>query len=281
MHNAIDHVVYADQDIERMREAFEAVGLPSQYGGEHDNGVTHNYTIGFENGSYIELISKLDPDARSPWWDAQIDGDAGPAAWALFVDDIEAETERIADRGITVDGPTHYQRERPDGKLVEWDLTVVGDRELGTAVPFLVSDRTPRDRRVNISSEMADLPLEGVVEVVVGVPSIDEYVDRYRELFDCGAPTRVDTEDLDATLARFPETPATLAEQRGADGWLGERVEKFGPLPCAYLVGTDDLDAAAAHVNCGEPSAWGDTEVRWVDLSLPGRVGLVDRSTPW
>lgn len=281
MHDAIDHVVYADRDIERMRDAFEAVGLPPQYGGEHSNGVTHNYTVGFENGSYVELISKLDPDAESPWWDAPIDGDAGPAAWALSVDDIDAETERIADQGIAVDGPTHYQRERPDGKLVEWDLTVVGDRELGAAVPFLVSDRTPRERRVNVSDELAALPLEGVVEVVVGVPAIDDYVDRYRSLFDCDAPTRVDTDDLDATLARFPGTPATLAEPRSPEGWLGQRVEQFGPLPCAYLLGTDDPSAAAEHVDCGDPTAWGEDDVRWVDLSLPGRVGVIDRATPW
>jgi len=281
MRDAIDHVVYAAQDIERMRDAFASIGLPPQYGGEHSNGVTYNYTIGFENGSYIELISKLEPDALSPWWDIQIDGDAGPAAWALFVDDIDGQTERIADRGIAVDGPTRYHRERPDGKLVEWDLTVVGDRELGTAVPFLVSDRTPRERRVNVSNELGTLPLEGVVEIVVGVPAIDNYVDRYRSLFDCSAPTRVAHSGLDATLARFSGTPATLAEPRSSDGWLNERVEQFGPLPCAYLLGTDDPTAAVEHVDCGDPTAWGEDDVWWANLSLPGRVGVIDRTTPW
>ncbi|WP_336000423.1 VOC family protein [Halorientalis halophila] len=278
MNDAVDHVVYADRDIERMRDAFEAIGLPPQYGGEHSNGVTHNYTVGFENGSYVELISKLDPDAQSPWWDAQIDGDAGPAAWALFVDDIDTQTERIADQGIAVDGPTHYQRERPDGELVEWDLTVVGDRELGTAVPFLVSDRTPRDLRVNVSDELAATPLVGVVEVVVAVPAIEDHVDQYQALFDCEAPTRVDNDALDATLARFPDAPATLAEPRSPDSSLAARVEAFGPVPCAYLLGTPDPTAAADRFDLSAPIAWGTDEVRWFDLALPGRVGVIDRT---
>lgn len=71
----------------------------------------------------------------------------------LFVEDIEAETEGIADRGIAVDWLHHYQLERPDGTLVEWDLTVLGDQELGTVVPILVSDRTPREYRVNVDEE--------------------------------------------------------------------------------------------------------------------------------
>lgn len=42
------------------------VGIETTYGGEQSDGVTHNYTVRFENGSYVELISKLDPGTASP-----------------------------------------------------------------------------------------------------------------------------------------------------------------------------------------------------------------------
>lgn len=276
MDQAVDHVVYADRDIERLRDAFASVGLDPTYGGEHSNGVTHNYTVGFEDGSYVELISKLDPDAESPWWDRQIDGDAGPAAWALYVEDIEAETDRVADLGVAVDGPRHYQRERPDGTLIEWDLTVVGEAELGTVVPFLVSDRTPREDRVNVDDELAATSLVGVVEVVVGVADVDEHVDTYRSLFDCGEPSVTEHEAFDARLARFEGAPATLAEPRSPSSWLDDRIAEFGALPCAYLVGTTDVAATVDRFDLSGPVPWFDDEVRWFDLPLSGRVGVVD-----
>jgi hypothetical protein len=99
----IDHAVIAHSDIEWLAEAFEAAGLTTQYGGVHSNGITHNYTVGFDDGSYIELVSTLESEQTSPWWNDAIQGDAGPCAWALPVKDIETETERIADRDISVE----------------------------------------------------------------------------------------------------------------------------------------------------------------------------------
>jgi len=278
MDTTVDHVVYAARDIERLREAFDVVGLEPSYGGEHGNSVTHNYVVGFENGSYLELLSKLDPDGTSPWWDEQIDGDAGPAAWALYVDDIEAEADRIADLGFPVDGPTHYQRERPDGTLIEWDLAGIGGRELGTELPFLISDRTPREYRVDVNEELAATPLIGVVEVVVAVPGIDEYVNTYRSVFDCDDPEIAEKDDFGAELARFGDVPATLAAPLSDESWLADRLDTFGSLPCCYLLGTTDLAATAERFELSGRATWFGDDLRWFDLPLPGRAGLVDRA---
>lgn len=274
MQPVIDHVVYAGSDLERLRAEFDAVGLTPSYGGEHSNGVTHNYTVGFADLSYVELISKIDPDATSPWWDVQIDENSGPAAWALAVEDVEAETERLADRGFAVDGPTHYQRERPDGELIEWDLTVVGDRDLGTHVPFLLSDRTPRAARVNVEEDLRATGIAGIDRVVVATDDLQASIDTYRRLFDCDHPTTADDPDFEATLAHFDGLPMTLATPLGADSWLRERVDRFGPLPCAYLLRTTDPEETTAHFDLSEPTSWVDGTVRWFDLRLPGRVGV-------
>lgn len=277
MEDPVDHVVFAGPDLEALKVGFEATGLPASYGGVHSNGVTHNYTIGFKDRSYVELISKLDSRAPSPWWDAHIDGESGPAAWALYVEDIHTETERLAGRGIPVDGPTHYQRERPDGTLVEWDLTVVGDRELGTEVPFLVSDRTPRDYRVNVARALRSSALTGVAEVVVAVADLERTVELYRSLFNCACPVETESAAFEATLARLPDTPVTLATPANEGSWLADRIETFGPAPCAFLLGTDSTTSVTATFDLSAPDPWIDGDVRWFNLPFPGRLGVVAR----
>lgn len=270
----VDHAVIAHSDIERLVEMFEAAGFTTRYGGVHSNGITHNYTVGFDDGSYIELISTRDPDQTSPWWNDAIHGDAGPCAWALPVEDIETETERLADRGIAVDGPNYYTRERPDGVSVEWDLTVVGERELGATVPFLVRDRTPRDHRVPVADSVADTELVGLSEVIVGVTDPDTVVDRFLSVFESAPLERREQNDFAAELVRFAETPVTLAVPH-EDTWLAERLDRFGPLPCAYLLESTDVDASIERFDLSPGKEWFDDEVRWFDIDVAGRLGIV------
>lgn len=271
----IDHVVFAGPDLERLREGFEAMGFRPEYGGEHSNGITHNYTVGFDDGSYVELISSLEPGQESPWWDTPIRNGAGPCAWALPVEDIEAETERLEALGIPVDGPTYYNRERPDGVLVEWDLTVVGDGELGSRLPFLVADRTPREHRITPSDGVRDTELVGVTEVVVCVADLEAAVDGVRRVFDTGAPERRDAPDFGGELAGFETAPVSLASPTADDSWLVDRLDRFGDLPCAYLIGSEDVAASADRFALSEPNEWFGREVRWMDSDLPGRLGVV------
>ncbi|PSQ09805.1 hypothetical protein BRC93_12015 [Halobacteriales archaeon QS_5_70_15] len=61
---AVDHAVVAGSDLDALGTAFADVGLETEYGGEHSNGVTHNRTLGFADGSYLELISTIEPGPR-------------------------------------------------------------------------------------------------------------------------------------------------------------------------------------------------------------------------
>ena len=53
----IDHVSVCGSDLETMRQAFAAVGLTTDYGGPHATDGTHMALVGFDDGSYIELIA--------------------------------------------------------------------------------------------------------------------------------------------------------------------------------------------------------------------------------
>ncbi|MEF8877736.1 MAG: VOC family protein [Haloarculaceae archaeon] len=277
--HVLDHAVIAGSDTGALCSAFAGIGLDPEYGGEHDNGVTHNYTLGFPDGSYLELISTVEPGAESPWWNDPIHGDAGPCAWALDVADVEAEAERIAGLGIPVEGPTSHTRERPDGATVEFDLAVPGDLGMGAKYPMLIHDRTPRSRRIAVAESVADTDLTGVREVVLAVPDVASEAETFAGLFDCEVPEPTAVPEFGARLARFDGAPVTLAEPKvgddGGSSWLRDRLDRFGPLPCAYLLGSEAPDATAERFDLPAPSAWGTAEVRWFDLPLAGRLGVL------
>ena len=272
---AVDHAVVAGSDLDALAATFADAGLAPEYGGEHANGITHNQVLGFPDGSYLELISTVEPGTEAPWWNEAIRGDAGPCAWALPATDIETETARIADLGVPVRGPTHRGRDRPDGVSVEWDLTEVGDPS-GSTLPFLVADRTPREYRITPTESVAGTAITGITEVVVCVPD-RSLVEQFASFFEADAPEWVDHEGFGAELARFEDAPVTLAvpgeSETGA--WLRARLDRFGPLPCAYLLGSEDLARTAARVDLGDETVWFDDEVRWIDLAIDGRIGVL------
>jgi hypothetical protein len=271
----IDHVTVAGRDLGRLATAFSSAGLPVEYGGRHSNGVTHMSIVGLRDGSYVELISTLDDGAASPWWDDAIHADAGPCAWAVRADDIESMTATLRDRGVVVDGPSGYQREREDGTLVEWDLTSLEDGDPGARLPFLVADRTPRERRVRPTGEMASSPVRGIETVVVGVPDLSAAIEAFETAFDAAALTRSECDDLRAEVASFPDLPVALAEPAG-DGWLADRVERAGASPTAYLLGYErGADHGFGDLEAGSV---GGRSVEWLPVTHPaGRryLGLV------
>lgn len=271
----IDHVTVAGPDLDKLADAFSAAGMPVAYGGRHSNGVTHMCVVGFRDGSYIELISTQEDGVTSPWWDEPIREGWGPCGWAIRADDIDAATTTFRDRGVTADGPDGYQREREDGTLVEWDLTALENGDPGTRLPFLIEDRTPRERRIQPTGDLASSPVSGVDTVLIGVPDLPAAIDDFRTAFDATEPARASCGDLRADLASFPELPVTLAHPTG-DGWLADRVARTGTAPAAYLLGYDrganhgftDLTAGAVD----------ERDVEWLPITHPtGRryLGLV------
>jgi len=271
----IDHVTVAGQDLNRLGEAFDRVGLDAEYGGRHSNGVTHMSVVGFRDGSYLELISSVDSNEESPWWNGPIHRDGGPCAWAIRVDDIETVSADLADRGVTVDGPTQYERVREDGTSVEWDLTTLGEAELGSTLPLLVSDRTPRERRVQPTGGLADSPIRGVDTVILGVSDIEAAIEEFETVLDMSDPHRGDDQTLSATVASYPNQPVALAEPHG-DGWLADRIAEFGPRPMAYLLGSDN-DRPHEFADGSNDSFMGRS-VGWLPVTEPvGRryIGVV------
>lgn len=273
MDPVIDHVTIAARELEPMRQAFEALGLPPVYGGAHSTGGTHMALVGFDDGSYIELIAAREPGQYGGKWQRQIEADAGPCAWAARAPDIAAEAARVAALGVPVVGPVEMHRERPDGVRVEWQLAYLGAGTPGDLLPFLIEDHTPRELRVRPTPGAAGSELRGVAQVVLGVPALQPAIDLFRRVYGWAEPAHSEDGAFGARLARFAGTPVTLAEplpDAHAGEWLRKRLAQFGPLPCAILLASDDLAASTARMDLGEPCDWCGLPAAWVP---PERLG--------
>jgi hypothetical protein len=275
----IDHVTVAGAELDPLREAFAALGLESDYGGPHSSGGTHMALIGFDDGSYIELIAARARGQAGGLWAAQIAGDGGPCAWAARTGAIAAEAARVAALGVAVRGPEAMQRQRPDGVMVEWELAFLGTAVAGATLPFLIQDQTPREWRVRTSASVAGGPLRGVSQVILGVEAIEPAAKLFRRVYGWATPTRRDDAQLGAALAAFAGAPVTLAAPLpdASGDWLRERLARFGPAPCAYLLATSDLAGASPRAALGTPGDWFGQPVAWYPAErLRGtRLGVV------
>src|SRR5437868_5408984 len=163
----IDHASVCGSNLDNLRQAFASVGLGTDYGGPHSTGGTHMALLGFDDGSYIELIAPQSgvPGDGNGWGKLMADN-AGPCAWAVEPKDITEEVARLKAAGMTVNGPKQGSRKKPDGMAIEWDTADVGTGAPGSTLPFLIQDRTPREWRVSASKSVQGSGIGGV-EVAV------------------------------------------------------------------------------------------------------------------
>jgi hypothetical protein len=178
--------------------------------------------------------------------------------------DVGAEAARLAALGITVKGPVYMHRRRPDGVLVEWDLAFLGDRPAGATLPFIIKDITPREWRVQPSAAVADR-LTGVAMVILGVENLADSIDLFRRVYGWSVPQFKEDPIFGARLAHFAGTPVTLAAPLAKNDWLAERLARFGPSPCAYLLGAPDFEAAGRDFELIPAPDWLGRSVAWFD----------------
>jgi hypothetical protein len=237
----VDHVSVAGTDLKQMQARLGALGIPSEYGGPHSNHATQMALTSFPDGSYLELIALQDrPDAKAVaahYWSKQIQGDAGPAAWAVRAKNMAAEVERLHAAGILVSTPVRSGRARPDGTQLAWEAAQVGQEPNGTFFPFLIRDFTPRDARAFPQGKPATRNFTGIQRVVIAVRDLKAASARFRQAYALGGPVELEDAKFGARVAAFAGTPVVLVEPLNAESWIAERIEKFGEGPCAFVLG--------------------------------------------
>src|SRR5579871_1166367 len=244
----VDHVSVAGTDLKQMQARLAALGIPSEYGGPHSNHATQMALTSFPDGSYLELIALQDqPDAKAVaahYWSKQIQGNAGPAAWAVRAKNVAAEVERLRAAGIVVSAPVHSGRERPDGARLEWEAAQVGQEANGTFFPFLIRDFTPREARAFPAGKPTTRNFTGIRRVVIAVRDLKAASARFRKAYALGAPVEIEDAKFGAHVAVFAGTPVVLAEPLNAQSWITERIERFNEGPCAFVLGKFEKSTA-------------------------------------
>ena len=273
----IDRVVLAWSHLEALAGAFASVGLATDYGGIHTNGVTHMATLGFGDGSYLEIISVRQPGQQAPVWQHHIATSGGICAWSVSVGDVHKVSDRLETLGMPVDGPRSSRRRRPDGETIESELAFVGAEGMGSLHPFMITDRTPRRNRVRVSGSVDGSGLAGLDSVVLAVPDVEAAASEFQRVYGAGEPVDIDVGAFPGRTVRLHGEPVALTSPSAGDDWVARRLRTYGPTPCACLVRSTDIAASRDRLPLTEPARFGDREVAWLDSeplhSL--RIGVV------
>ncbi|MFI5113561.1 MAG: VOC family protein [Terriglobales bacterium] len=272
----LDHVSICGSNLDALRQAFADVGLASDFGGPHGNGVTQMALIGFDDESYIELIAPVKPGVtEGSEWGKFMAGDAGTCAWAVGTNVLLQQVDHLKKAGIAVTAPVRGSRKRPDGMSIEWMTADAGPGTPGSMLPFMIEDQTPRAWRVQTSASVQGAPVAGVENVVLGVNNLDAAIALFRKAYGWAEPLTETQKDF-GKLAYFPGEPVILAAPLGG-GWLEERIGKFGEAPVAVLLGTRDFAAAAKKYKLSGNKTWFGQKVAWFDAGkLKGvRLGVI------
>lgn len=258
----MDHATFAGPDLDALSAPFRRLGFDVRYGGAHSNGVTHMAVVPFADGSYLELISTLEPGAESPLWDLAIRDAAGPCAWCLEAPDLRAEAARVRGLGVPVEGPVPLSRLTPEGETASWSLAFPGEGSPGSLLPFLIEDATPR--RVRLASE-EDSPLAGIEGVVVGVSDLDAAAELFERVYGWRSGKAGRSEALGAQIVHLGASPVWLAAPGAPGSRLEERLRRYGTLPCAFLLRAhpDRPLPLTLASSLGDPEGWAGNTVRW------------------
>jgi hypothetical protein len=279
----VDHATVCGSDLEPIRKAFASVGLPTDYGGPHANGITHMALLGFEDGSYLELIAPMKSvyhaSGMMSGWDKLMSGNAGPCAWAIGTTEIHKEVARLKSAGIKTSGPEPGGRKKPDGTQIGWETASVGDGAPGATLPFMIEDKTARNLRVQPSASLKNSGLTGVALVILGVKDLDSSVALFRKAYGWPQPQIEDRKDFSAKIAYFPGTPVMLAAPLDKTSWLAGRLDQFGDSPIAYLLGASDFAAATKKFQLSSSSRWLGRDLAWFDQEklLGIRIGVTEQ----
>ena len=272
----LDHAVICGSNLDTLRQSFTDVGLTPDIGGPHGNGMTQMAILGFDDGSYIELLApaKAGSTAGSEWAKF-LSEDAVTCAWAVGTTALLVEVDRLKKVGIPVTTPERGSRKRPDGMSIEWMAANVGSGTPGSLLPFVIEDETPRAWRVQTSPSLQGAPVSGVESVILGVNNLDASIALFRKAYGWAEPL-IETQKDFGKLAYFPGEPVILAAPSNG-GWLSERLAKFGESPVAYLLNTRDLVAATKKYKLSGNKTWFGQKVAWFDVSkLKGvRLGVM------
>jgi hypothetical protein len=184
MIRGLDHVVLVVPDLAAAVAEHTQRGFTVTPGGEHAGGLTHNALVGFQDGSYLELLAFHDLAAATGKhsWAPVAERGGGWADFALLSNDLRQDVTALGD--LVARPPEEGGRQRPDGLGIAWRVA-----RLERPLPFLIEDLTARELRVpgGDAAKHAN-KTRGIAAIVLGAIDPARVSERYASLRERGAP---------------------------------------------------------------------------------------------
>lgn len=138
----IDHLAFAALDLAEGIEYLEdLLGVSVQPGGKHPAWGTHNVLIALGPDIFLEIIAP-DPERENPAIPPLfgIDQLSSPklGAWAAKESHLESRLEKLRQANIPFGPPLAGQRQKPDGTMLNWELSDPLTRVGDGVIPFLI-----------------------------------------------------------------------------------------------------------------------------------------------
>ncbi|MEO5989647.1 MAG: VOC family protein [Candidatus Eisenbacteria bacterium] len=202
-----DHLVVSVPSLSEAIEHARNAGFTVHPGGRHSELPTENALIAFADGGYLELLAprtrmsrvaarRLVRGPEWQYWRRRVDavgrrflphlGRLGVCDLVLRGAELSSFAARARAHGVFADGPIAMGRERPDGRVLAWELLMPDSFNL----PFLIEDITPREWRV--PSEPAAVThangATGVASVTMRVRNLTGAAERWNAWCDAPPP---------------------------------------------------------------------------------------------
>ncbi|EFH86739.1 VOC family protein [Ktedonobacter racemifer] len=278
MLTGIDHIIIGVNDLEKATQTFEqTLGLLASGGGRHPFGGTANRIIVIGD-TYLELISVEEAaEAQQSMLDRLAKGD-GYLNFVLGSDDIEADSQAMRARGVSVNGPNAGALHSAEGRSRGWQRTDVERPDLTQHYPFLIQhDSTGEERRFRLAGwqHPPTHPLGAlkVLSTTLVVENLEEATRRFQRIYGLEPSIQFggEHEGWDALLVSFPlageensgsghsfelamplPTNIDPANQQGRlpeVGSLAAYLQRYGESLCRITLAVADLPAAMRYLD--------------------------------
>jgi hypothetical protein len=199
----LDHIVFLVDDLEKATKDFQKAGYIVSKGGKHDNKLTENALIHFENGTFLELLAlqktwKLQllkwflrislrkfnfdtyrsiPDVKMRFAARALLNQSGVIDFCLLAKNGLADYEEIKNRNLPLTPAVEMKRLRPDGITLKWHIFAPHEGFL----PFAMTPYQPpfKPDSANLAHPNG---AKGFEKVTVHTTHFESIVEKYERL---------------------------------------------------------------------------------------------------
>jgi len=136
--DAFDHILLGAPDLEAgIRWVEQRTGVRAKFGGNHPGHGTCNALLSLGARHYLEIIAP-DPAQANVSDERGLRQLSSPRIiqWAIHTEDVAAMRRMAEAAGIKTIGPQPGSRQRPDGKMLRWQVLAI--EQTTPLVPFFI-----------------------------------------------------------------------------------------------------------------------------------------------